>query len=168
MLRSFFVVLFMVAALSAGCSSEPDFVVRTSAEDADAAFNPVSAQARFRADTRKVLFTLTNFAVDDEWYRKPLGEKMTQASQRYIMFSIPGESGVPYKEMLKPGAHDVQHVEILTYKEGPGYDRTNLDRDNHEGNITITEVTDTEVKGTIDVSDASGVAVKGDFTATRT
>ena len=153
------------ATATPSAEAEEKFIVNEGPETAQP-LEVKSALARTDAAHHALKVYLANFELNQEWLALPVDEKMTEDGQIYIMMSIPGESGKKLAEMIPTGDNKIKFLEIYRL-QGNSVKKTFLDRDNHQGGIKITEMTENLLKASLDVSDEDGVKVQGDFTANR-
>ncbi len=119
-----------------------------------------------RTDLAQVHIVLANYDLKMEPRTANTIDEITKDGDVRINIGLRGEKGEDFNNPVQPGDYSGKKlgwVDIFHYADG-AQQIVNL-RDT-EGKVTITEVTDSEIKGSIDVS-KDGTVVKAGFTAVK-
>ena len=173
--------IFLAACGSAGVSTgtntegqaetnpKADTVVGTEikiAEDKALPFEVKTAYADMRTDKTQVHFVLGNYDFTMEPKSANSVDKLEKEGQVRVTIGIRGEKNEDFNNPVQPGEYTgkkIGWVDVFHYADG-GQRIVNL-RD-VEGKVIVTEVTDAEIKGSIDVT-KDGKVVKANFTAKK-
>jgi hypothetical protein len=154
-------LIFVTACGSAGTSTEVKI-----AEDKSLPFEVKTAYADMRTDLTEVHFALGNydFTLEPKTLNS-IGD--VKDGQIRISFGLKGEKGEDFNNPVQPGDYSdakLKWVDIYHFADG-SHQTVNVE--NRKGKVTISEVTDTEIKGSIDITGDGGKVVKGSFTAKK-
>jgi hypothetical protein len=156
------IAIFVAACGSAGTGTE----VKISAEKS-LPFEIKTAYADMRPDLTEVHFVLGNYDFSMTPKTANSVEKLKSDKEMRITIGLKGEKGDDFNNPVQPGEYadkKLKWIDIYHYENG-GQQVVNVN--DRKGKVTISEVTDTEIKGTIDVTGDNGKVVKGSFTARK-
>ncbi len=154
--------MFLAACGATGTSTGTK--VKISA-DKSLPFEIKTAYADMRPDLTAVHFVLGNYDFTMQPKTANSVENLKSDKEMRITFGLRGEKGEDFQNPVQPGEYNdtkLKWVDIYHYEKGS---QQVVNINDREGNVTITEVTDNEIKGTIDVTGDNGKIVKGSFTA---
>lgn len=169
--------IFITACGSADVSTETNTETSTEtstgtsteikiAEDTALPFEVKTAYADMRTDRTQVHFVLGNYDFTVEPKGANSVEKINSDGQVRVTIGLRGEKNEDFNNPVQPGEYTgkkIGWVDVFHYANG-AQQIVNL-RD-VDGKVTITEVTDAEIKGAIDVT-KDGKAVKANFAAKK-
>lgn len=164
-LTTLFVCLIAIFGLACGSAGSGGTEVKI-AEDKSLKFEAKTAYADMRPDLTEVHFALANY----DFSMKPktinsVGD--VKDGQIRITFGLKGKKGEDFNNPVQPGEYSdtkLKWVDIYHFADG-GHQTVNVEE--RKGKVTITEVTDAEIKGSIDVTGDKGKTVKASFTAKK-
>jgi len=119
-----------------------------------------------RSDLTQVHIVLGNYDFEMGSKQANSIDKVSADGQARVGFALRGEKGDDFDNPVQPGEYTGKKlgwVDIYHYADG-GQQVVNIKRG--DGKVTITEVTDTEIKGSIEVV-SEGKVVKASFTAKK-
>lgn len=152
------------AAATATPPAEVGFVVK--AKGADVPFEVKKAMVDVRPDVKEAHFSIANH----EFVMKHMGansvERPKEDGKVRISFGLKG-AGEEWKNPVVAGEYTGDKLIWMDIYSGKAGAEDILNVENAKGGVTIESVSDTELKGKIDLTADSDVVVKGEFTAQR-
>ncbi len=127
-------------------------------------FEPTHVRIDLRRDTKRSAIILANY--DFELKPKTANSlaPVDQEGQTRIHITIGGNEGATFENPLPVGEYQAETTSIDEYTFADG-EQKRKNVDNEEGLIVITEVTDSHIRGNLDVTGEDNFRLKGDFQA---
>lgn len=167
MRKSYILLIGLIAMFITACGASGTNTEVKIGDDKTIPFEVKTAYADMRPDLTEVHFVLGNY----DFTMKPMTansiEKLESDKNVRITFGLKGEKGEDFQNPVQPGEYTdnkLKWVDIYHFENG-GQQVVNVNE--RKGKVTITEVTDAEIKGSIDVTGEDGKVVKANFTAKK-
>jgi len=131
-------------------------------------FEPTTGFFDPRGDLKNGTISVANYPFKMEPMAANSVGEIAQEGQVRVAFGLKSLPAGNYTRPITPGeytAASILFVEVYSFEKG-GQKYSAFD--NEQGNVTITEVTDTQISGSVDVTGDNGAAVKGQFVAQTT
>lgn len=127
-------------------------------------FEPTHVRIDLRRDTKRSAIILANYDFELKPKTANSLSPVDQEGQTRIHITIGGREGATFENPLPVGEYPAESTSIDEYTFADG-EQKRKNVDNEEGLIVITEVTDTHIRGNLDVSGEDNFRLKGDFEA---
>ena len=126
----------------------------------DMSFTPVSGWADLRGDIKQGTIAIGNYDFVVTPRNISSVPDVTEGQHR-VVFGVKSPEGATFEDPMPPGDYETLGWTDVVYFEDGRQQRYNFSEP--KGKVTIKEVTDTEVVGSVDLTDDKGAVVKGDF-----
>ena len=134
----------------------------------DLSFTPSKGFFDPRGDIKEGTISVANY----EFQMQPMAansvEAITQDGQIRVAFGLKSLPDGDYAKPITPGqysAANISFVEVYSFENGS---QVHSGFDNEQGTVTVSEVSDSEISGSIDVTADNGAFLKGTFSAQTT
>lgn len=161
----------------APASPSPGAVATTSAEGGlevslpggqNLSFQPACGYFDPRGDIKSGTISVANYEFKMEPMAANSVAEIAQDGQVRVAVGLKSLPEGSYERPITPGEYldsNISFVEVYSFEGGS---QRNSGFDNEKGKVTVTEVTDSTISGTIDVQGDNGAVLKGAFNARTT
>ena len=134
----------------------------------DVSFDPSQSFYDPRPDIKRGTISVANYEFKMEPMEANSVDAITQDGQVRVAFGLKRLPSGSFEKNIIPGEYsgsDLGFVEAYTFENGA---QKQVSFENQQGKVIVTEVTDSQISGSIDVTGDNGAVMKGPFTAQTT